>query len=95
LGLRRSGLFVECATVANERAGMEPGHPLQNRGRQMYFVAAVLVVLAGLFYAAGHHEIGALGVQMCRYGGTFCENPFYLLVAAALAAVWGTVVSVK
>jgi hypothetical protein len=27
----------------------------------MYFVAAVLVVLAGLFYAAGHHEIGSLG----------------------------------
>ena len=25
MGLRRSGLFVEYATVANERAGMEPG----------------------------------------------------------------------
>jgi hypothetical protein len=61
----------------------------------MYFVAAVLVILAGLFYAAGHHEIGALGVQMCRYGSTFCEKPFYVLVAAGLAAVWGAVVSVK
>jgi hypothetical protein len=55
----------------------------------MYFVAVVLVILAGLFYAAGHHEIGALGVQMCRYGRTFCENPFYVLVG------WGTFVSVK
>jgi hypothetical protein len=61
----------------------------------MYFVAVALVILAGLFYAAGHHEIGALGVQMCRYGSTFCENPFYVLVAAALAAIWGAVVSVK
>jgi hypothetical protein len=61
----------------------------------MYFVAVVLVILAGLFYAAGHHEIGTLGVQMCRYGSTFCQNPFYILVAAALAAVWGAFVSVK
>ena len=61
----------------------------------MYFAAVVLVILAGLFYAAGHHEIGALGVQICRYGSTFCQNPFYILVAAALAAVWGAFVSVK
>jgi hypothetical protein len=61
----------------------------------MYFVAAALVVLAGLFYAAGHHEMGAFGVAMCRYGSMFCESPFYVLVAAALAAVWGTFVSVK
>ncbi len=54
----------------------------------MYYVTAVLLVLAGLFYAAGHHEIGSLGVEMCRYGSTFCENPFYVLVGAALAAVW-------
>ena len=40
-------------------------------GRLMYFVAAVLAVLAGLFYAAGNNEIGSLGVQMCRYGGEF------------------------
>ena len=61
----------------------------------MYFVAAVLVILAGLFYAAGQHEIGALGLEMCRYGGVFCDNPFYLLVAAALAAVWGAFVSIR
>jgi hypothetical protein len=61
----------------------------------MYFVAVVLVILAGLFYAAGHQEIGALGAQMCRYGRTFCDNPFYVLAAAALAAVWGAFVSVK
>ena len=61
----------------------------------MYYVTAVLLVLAGLFYAAGHHEIGSLGVEMCRYGSTFCENPFYVLVAAALAAIWATFVSIR
>jgi hypothetical protein len=61
----------------------------------MYFVAAVLVVLAGLFFAASQHELGTLGVKMCRYGGTFCDNPYYLLVAAVLAATWGAFVSVR
>jgi hypothetical protein len=61
----------------------------------MFFVAGVLVVLAGLFYAAGHHEIGSLGVEMCRYGSTFCDNPCYVLVGAGLAAVWGAFVSVR
>ncbi len=40
----------------------------------MYFVAAVLLVLSGLFYAAGHHEIGSVGVEMCRYG-SICQHP--------------------
>ena len=57
----------------------------------MFFVAGVLAVLAGLFYAAGQHEIGSLGVTLCRYGPTFCESPFYLLVAQT-AAVWGAFV---
>jgi hypothetical protein len=61
----------------------------------MYFVAAVLTVLAGLFYAAGNHEIGSMGVEMCRYGGTFCDNPFYVLVGAILAALWGAFVSIR
>ena len=61
----------------------------------MYFVAAALVVLSGLFYAAGNHEIGSLGVQMCRYGGSFCDNPHYVLVAAGLAAAWGAFVSIR
>ena len=61
----------------------------------MYFVAAVMVILAGLFYAAGHNEIGSLGAEMCRYGATFCDNPFYLLVGAILAAIWGAFVSVR
>ena len=37
----------------------------------MNVVAAVLLVLSGLFYAADHNEIGELGTQMCRYGGAF------------------------
>jgi hypothetical protein len=42
----------------------------------MFFRAAFWVVLAGLFCAAGHREIGSMGVEMCRYGNTFCDNPF-------------------
>lgn len=61
----------------------------------MYFAAAVLAVLSGLFYAAGNHEIGWFGAEMCRYGGSFCDNPHYVLVAAGLAAIWGAFVSIR
>jgi hypothetical protein len=61
----------------------------------MYFVAAVLTVLSGLFYAASYHEIGTLGVEMCRYGSTFCNSPVYVLAGAILAALWGAFVSVR
>ncbi len=54
----------------------------------MFFVAAVLTILSGLFYAAGRHEIGSLGVAMCQYGSPFCDNPLLVLVAAGLAACW-------
>jgi hypothetical protein len=61
----------------------------------MYVVAAALAVLSGLFYAAGQHEIGSLGVEMCRYGSTFCDHPIYVLTGAILAALWGAFVSVR
>jgi hypothetical protein len=61
----------------------------------MNFVAAVLLVLSGLFYAADRHEIGSLGDQMCRYGSTFCSNPTWVFVGAVLAALWGTFVSIR
>jgi hypothetical protein len=61
----------------------------------MYFAAAVLVVLSGIFYAAGHHELGSYSSDVCRYGRTFCDNPMIVLVGAGLAAVWGAFVSVK
>jgi hypothetical protein len=61
----------------------------------MFFAAGILAILAGLFYAAGHHELGSAGVTMCRYGSTLCDNPLYLLVTAGLAAVWGAFVSVR
>jgi hypothetical protein len=61
----------------------------------MYFVAAVLAVLAGVFYAAGHHEIGSWSADVCRYGSTFCDSPTYVLAGAILAALWGGFVSVR
>ncbi len=61
----------------------------------MYVVAGILVVLSGLFYAAGQHQIGWLGADMCRYGSVFCDSPHYVLVGAGLAAAWGAFVSVK
>lgn len=61
----------------------------------MFYVAGILAIVAGLFYAAGNHEIGSLGTEMCRYGDTFCNHPTYIAVAAGLAAVWGAFVSVR
>jgi hypothetical protein len=61
----------------------------------MYFAAGVLVVLSGIFYAAGHHELGSYSADVCRYGGMFCDNPHIVLVGAGLAAVWGAFVSVR
>jgi hypothetical protein len=65
------------------------------RRSTMYIVAGVLFVLSGLFYAAGNQEIGSLGVEMCRYGSTFCNSPIYVLTGAALAAAWAAFVSVR
>ena len=61
----------------------------------MYFVAAVLAVAAGIFYAAGQHEIGSWSADVCRYGSTFCESPAYVLAGAILAALWGGFVSIR
>ena len=61
----------------------------------MYFAAAVLLVLSGVFYAAGHHELGSYSANVCRYGGAFCDNPLIVLVFAGLAAAWGAFVSVR
>jgi hypothetical protein len=61
----------------------------------MFFLAAALVVLSGIFYAAGHHELGSYSGDVCRYGGTFCDNPVYVLTGAALAAAWATFVSIR
>lgn len=61
----------------------------------MYYVAAALLVLSGLFYSASHHELGQFGANMCGYGSAFCENPLIVFSGAALAAAWGMFVSVK
>ena len=52
----------------------------------MYLAAVVLALSSAVFYAAGHHEIGGFGADVCRYGGAFCENPTYVLAGAGLAA---------
>jgi len=61
----------------------------------MYVVAGILVVLSGLFYAAGHHELGSYSADVCRYGSVFCDSPHYVLVGGGLAAAWGAFVSIK
>jgi hypothetical protein len=61
----------------------------------MFFVAGVLAILAGMFYAAGNSELGSFGTKLCQYGGTFCNHPVYVLTAAGLAAAWGALVSVR
>lgn len=61
----------------------------------MYVVAGILVVLSGLFYAAGNHELGSFSSDVCSYGGMFCDKPHYVLTAAGLAAIWGAFVSIK
>jgi hypothetical protein len=61
----------------------------------MYFVAAMLTGLAGVFYAAGQHELGSYSADVCRYGSTFCDSPVYVLVGAILAGLWGAFVSVR
>ncbi|PWT83982.1 MAG: hypothetical protein C5B58_05530 [Acidobacteria bacterium] len=61
----------------------------------MYYVAAALLVLSGLFYSASNHEIGSFGVTMCTYGSTFCDSPIIVFAGAALAAAWGMFVSIR
>ncbi len=61
----------------------------------MYYIAGLLVVFSGLFYAADHRQLGSIGTTMCAYGDTFCQHPAYVLVGAGIAALWGTFVSIK
>lgn len=61
----------------------------------MFFVAGLLVVLSGLFYAADHSQLGRFGATMCTYGDTFCRHPVYVLVGAGIVAAWGTLVSMR
>jgi hypothetical protein len=58
----------------------------------MYFVAFVLAIAAGAFYAAGTDGIWA--DPLCHYGSTFCQHPVWLAAAAVLALVWAKMVSV-
>ena len=64
--------------------------PLGNQA--MYFVAFILAVSAGAFYAAGTDGIWA--DPLCRYGSTFCQHPVWVAAAAVLALIWAKMVSV-
>jgi hypothetical protein len=59
----------------------------------MFFVAALLTILSGLFSAARPREIGSLGVAMCRYAAPFATIRCSWLVAAGEG--WGAFVSVR
>jgi hypothetical protein len=84
---------IEMKSMGRGRRNLRPNRA--QGGCRMFFVAAVLTILSGLFYAASRHEIGSLGVAMCQYGSPFCDNPLLVLVAAGLAACWGAFVSVR
>jgi hypothetical protein len=61
----------------------------------MYYVAAALLGLSGLFYSAGHGEMGSYGASVCSYGSAFCDNPLIVVSFAALAGAWGMFVSIR
>ena len=61
----------------------------------MYYVAAALLGLSGLFYSADRHELGPFGADVCSYGGAFCDSPVIVFTGAALAAAWGMFVSIR
>jgi hypothetical protein len=54
----------------------------------MLFISGFLFVLAGLSYAAGERQLGAIGNAVCRMGPAFCEHPGWLLIAAIVVTVW-------
>ena len=53
----------------------------------MFFIAALLTMAAGVFYAASTNSSG-WAMKVCRYGDIFCVNPSWLLFAAALSLIW-------
>jgi membrane protease YdiL (CAAX protease family) len=54
----------------------------------MFFITGLLFVLSGLFYAAGHGELGLSLRPLCQYGDTFCVHPEWLLYAGVICLVW-------
>jgi hypothetical protein len=54
----------------------------------MFFVAFGLLAGSGLFYFASNRNAPSWTRPLCTYGDTFCQNPQWLLYAAAIALVW-------
>ena len=61
----------------------------------MYVIAVVLAVLSVVFYAAGQHQLGSVGSDVCQYGSLFCDKPHYMITGAVLAGLWGKFVSMR
>ncbi len=59
---------------------------------QVYIVAFILAVSAGLFYSAATDGLWAN--PLCVYGGMFCDHPSWLAAGAAIALLWGVFVRV-
>ena len=93
--IRPTRQACECSGQRALTVGHHAVRSIDRKEALMYYAAGALAVLAGLFYAAGHRELGSFGADMCRYGSMFCDNPHYVLVGAGLAAVWGMFVSVR
>ncbi|MGY3450985.1 hypothetical protein [Bradyrhizobium sp. USDA 4353] len=61
----------------------------------MYVVAVILGALSVLFYAAGDHQLGSVGADVCQVGSLFCDKPHYVMTSAVLAGLWGKFVSIR
>src|SRR5258705_3417663 len=65
--------FLHSRERSAQANGPRPAQPTAARMARrppMYFAAAVLTILSGLFYVAGNHELGSIGSDVCRYGGS-------------------------
>jgi hypothetical protein len=50
-------------------------------------VTILLATAAGVFYGAGYSQL-PWSNEICGYGGTLCQHPSWLGVAAVLSLMW-------
>jgi hypothetical protein len=90
-----SGKILVAFTVAVESRAAVTHGVCGEWGSTMFYMAALLAMMTGLFYAAGNGEMAGFGASLCQYGEPFCQHPTYALAASALAAIWGAFVSIR